>query len=106
MMFTSKCSSMAILTNLQSIAKKLNFGFLLEKEYKVKMSKRVEGRKGKLAVVAEVYEVAPELVVVEFSKSSGDTLKYTKFCDEDVRPALKDIVWSWQGDESNCHQIR
>ncbi|XP_062089985.1 CBL-interacting serine/threonine-protein kinase 25-like [Humulus lupulus] len=104
-MFTSKCSAMAILTKLQSAAKKLNFGFSLEKEYKVKMSKKVEGRKGKLAVVVEVYEVAPELAVVEFSKSSGDTLEYAKFCDEDVRPALKDIVWSWQGDESNRHQL-
>uniref|UniRef100_A0A803P0B2 Protein kinase domain-containing protein n=1 Tax=Cannabis sativa TaxID=3483 RepID=A0A803P0B2_CANSA len=90
---------------LQSVAKKLNFGFCLEKEYKVKMSKKIEGRKGKLAVVAEVYEVAPELAVVEFSKSSGDTFEYNKFCEEDVRPALKDIVWSWQGDESNCHQL-
>ncbi|KAM6586032.1 hypothetical protein CsatB_013034 [Cannabis sativa] len=104
-MFTSKCSALAILVKLQSVAKKLNFGFCLEKEYKVKMSKKIEGRKGKLAVVAEVYEVAPELAVVEFSKSSGDTFEYNKFCDEDVRAALKDIVWSWQGDESNCHQL-
>ena len=60
--------------------------------------------KGKLAVTAEVFEVAPEVAVVEFSKSAGDTLEYKKFCEEDVRPALKDIVWSWQG-ENNCHQL-
>jgi 5'-AMP-activated protein kinase catalytic alpha subunit len=45
-----------------------------------------------------VFEVAPEVAVVEFSKSSGDTLEYATFCKEDVRPALKDIVWTWQGD--------
>ncbi|KAJ6915281.1 hypothetical protein NC651_017315 [Populus alba x Populus x berolinensis] len=60
-------------------------------------TKRKSG-KGKLAVTAEVFEVAPEVAVVEFSKSSGDTLEYTRFCEEDVRPALKDIVWTWQGD--------
>ncbi|KAB5513842.1 hypothetical protein DKX38_027748 [Salix brachista] len=57
-----------------------------------------EGRKGRLAVTAEVFEVAPEVAVVEFSKSSGDTLEYAKFCEEDVRPGLKDIVWTWHGD--------
>ncbi|PON80964.1 Calcium/calmodulin-dependent/calcium-dependent protein kinase [Trema orientale] len=103
-MFTSKCSASAIMAKLQSVAKKLNFGFSLEKEYKAKMQGRVEGRKGKLAVVAEVFEVAPELAVVEFSKSAGDTFEYARFCDEDVRPALKDIVWSWQG-ESDRQQL-
>ncbi|KAK0600804.1 hypothetical protein LWI29_018527 [Acer saccharum] len=54
-------------------------------------------RKGKLA---EVYEVAPEVKVVELSKSAGDSVKYRKLC-EDVRPGLEDIVWSWQGESIN-----
>ncbi|XVF48287.1 hypothetical protein PTKIN_Ptkin03bG0178100 [Pterospermum kingtungense] len=66
-----------------------------------------EGRKGKLSVTAEVFEVAPEVAVVEFSKSAGDTLEYAKFCEEDVRPALKDIVWTWQGDSfNNCSNVK
>ncbi|KAM7277139.1 hypothetical protein ACFE04_019005 [Oxalis oulophora] len=60
-----------------------------------------EGRKGRLSVTAEVFEVAPEVAVVEFSKSSGDTLEYAKFCEEDVRPALQDIVWIWHGESNN-----
>ncbi|KAM7255719.1 hypothetical protein ACFE04_008617 [Oxalis oulophora] len=60
-----------------------------------------EGRKGQLSVTAEVFEVAPELAFVEFSKSSGDTFEYAKFCEEDVRPGLKDIVWIWQGDNNS-----
>lgn len=103
-MFTSKCAASVILTKLGSAAKKLNFRVLSDSEFKVKMQGKEEGRKGKLAVTAEVFEVAPEVAVVEFSKSAGDTLEYTKFCEEDVRPALKDIVWSWQG-EDNCHQL-
>ncbi|KAL5574470.1 hypothetical protein UlMin_016169 [Ulmus minor] len=103
-MFTSKSSAPTIMSKLRAVAKKLNFVVLFEKEFKVKMQGKVEGRKGKLGVMAEVFEVAPEVAVVEFSKSSGDTLEYTKFCEEDVRPALKDIVWTWQG-ESNCQQV-
>ncbi|CAA6670248.1 unnamed protein product [Spirodela intermedia] len=60
-----------------------------------------EGRKGKLAVTAEVFELAPAVAVVEFCKSAGDTLEYVKFCEEDVRPGLKDMVWAWQGDHCN-----
>ncbi|GAB4850589.1 CBL-interacting serine/threonine-protein kinase 25 [Ancistrocladus abbreviatus] len=100
-MFTSRCSVGEIMGRLESAAKKLNFKVNV-KEFKVKMQGTAEGRMGKLAVDAEVFEVAPEVAVVEFSKCSGDTLEYFKFCEEDLRPALKDIVWSWQG-ESNCH---
>jgi 5'-AMP-activated protein kinase catalytic alpha subunit len=52
-------------------------------------------------MTVEVFEVAPEVAVVEFSKSAGDTLEYVKFCEEQVRPSLKDIVWSWQGDTTH-----
>lgn len=100
--FTSKCSASTIMTKLEGLAKTLNFRVCSEKEFKMKMQGKVEGRKGKLGVTMEVFEVAPELAVVEFCKSSGDTLEYAKFCEKEVRPALKDIVWSWQG-ENNCN---
>ncbi|XP_004137659.1 CBL-interacting serine/threonine-protein kinase 25 [Cucumis sativus] len=96
--FTSKCPASAILAKLQSLAVKLNFKATNLKEFKVRLQAKEEGRKGKLTVTAEVYEVAPELAIVEFSKSAGDTLEYNKLCEKDVRPALKDIVWSWQGE--------
>lgn len=99
-MFTSKCSASAIVAKIEALGKKLNYA-VSAKEFKIKMQGRAEGRKGRLLVEAEVYEVAAEVAVVEFSKSSGDTLEYVKFCEEDVRPALKDIVWTWQG-ENNC----
>ncbi|XP_044497310.1 CBL-interacting serine/threonine-protein kinase 5-like [Mangifera indica] len=102
-MFTSRSSASTIMGKLETLARKLNFGVCVN-EFKVKMLGKEEGRKGKLVVTAEVFEVAPEVAVVEFSKSSGDTLEYKKFCEEDVRPALKDIVWTWQGEDNcQCH---
>ncbi|XAR67824.1 Non-specific serine/threonine protein kinase [Bertholletia excelsa] len=103
-MFTSKFPAPAIMAKLESAARKLNFIVVWSKEFKMKIEGAVEGRKGKLTVTAEVFEVAPEVAVVEFSKCAGDTIEYRKFCEEDVRPALKDIVWSWQGEEINCQQ--
>ncbi|PWA25549.1 CBL-interacting protein kinase 25 [Artemisia annua] len=102
-LFTSRCSASSIINRLESLAKKLNFKISNSKgnEYKMRMQGMSEGRKGKLSVTAEVSEVAPEVAVVEFSKSAGDTLEYKKFCEEDVRPALQDIVWKWQGEDNN-----
>jgi 5'-AMP-activated protein kinase catalytic alpha subunit len=97
-MFTSKFSASAIMEKIEGVAKGLSYKVAKVKDFKVTLQGPCEGRKGKLAVTAEVFEVAPEVAVVEFSKSSGDTLEYTRFCEEDVRPALKDIVWTWQGD--------
>lgn len=102
-LFTSRYSASAILKKLESASKKLNFNISDSKQngYRIKMQGISEGRKGRLSVTAEVFEVAPELSVVEFSKSAGDTFEYKKFCAEDVRPALDDIVWKWQGEDNN-----
>jgi 5'-AMP-activated protein kinase catalytic alpha subunit len=32
-------------------------------------------------------------------KKSGDSFEYKEFCDHELKPSLKDIVWAWQGSE-------
>ncbi|KAH1056571.1 hypothetical protein J1N35_034636 [Gossypium stocksii] len=104
-MFTSRCSASDIIAKIQGVAKGLNLKVGKVKDFKLRLQGPSEGRKGRLSVMAEVFEVAPEVAVVEFSKSAGDTLEYAKFCEEEIRPALKDIVWTWQGDSFNhCKQ--
>jgi 5'-AMP-activated protein kinase catalytic alpha subunit len=100
-MFISKNSASAVVGKLENVAKDLNLRVTGKKDFMVKMQGATEGRKGKLGMTVEVFEVAPEVAVVEFSKSAGDTLEYVKFCEEEVRPSLKDIVWSWQGDTTH-----
>ncbi|KAJ4745673.1 CBL-interacting serine/threonine-protein kinase 5 [Rhynchospora pubera] len=99
--FTSKEPARNIINSLERVAKALGFGIERGKKegYKVRMEGKEDGRKGKLAVTAEVFEVAPEVAVVEFGKDAGDTLEYVKFCREDLRPGLKDIIWAWQGED-------
>lgn len=102
-MFISKLSASAVVGKLESFAKKVNLKVIGKKDFIVRMQGVTEGRKGKLGMTVEVFEVAPDVAVVEFSKSAGDTLEYVKFCEDEVRPSLKDIVWSWQGDShSSC----
>ncbi|RWW29397.1 hypothetical protein GW17_00006085 [Ensete ventricosum] len=97
--FTSRSPAGAIVEGLERVGRALGFGVERTRSFKVTMEGKTEGRKGRLAVAAEVFEAAAGVAVVEFSKSSGDTLEYTKFCVEDIRPGLKNIVWTWQGDE-------
>ncbi|WVZ92744.1 hypothetical protein U9M48_038788 [Paspalum notatum var. saurae] len=52
------------------------------------------GPKGRLAVAADIFTVAPSVLVVDVKKDGGDTLEYRSFCSEELRPALKDIVWA------------
>ncbi|KAH0459572.1 hypothetical protein IEQ34_012386 [Dendrobium chrysotoxum] len=97
--FTSRQSPAAIVEALEGAGMGLGFGVARDDRggFKLRMERREEGRMGKLAITAEVFEVAEGVAVVEFSKNSGDTLEYAKFCEEDVRPKLKDVVWAWPG---------
>ncbi|KAJ4872641.1 CBL-interacting serine/threonine-protein kinase 6 [Raphanus sativus] len=63
-------------------------------ESRVRIEGKQNGRKGKLAVEAEIFAVAPSFVVVEVKKDHGDTLEYNNFCSTALRPALKDIFWT------------
>ncbi|KAI4324524.1 hypothetical protein MLD38_030007 [Melastoma candidum] len=57
------------------------------------------GRKGVLGIDAEIFEITPNFHLVEMKKTSGDTLEYKKALKDDIRPALKDIIWAWQGEQ-------
>ncbi|KAL1224236.1 CBL-interacting serine/threonine-protein kinase 25 [Cardamine amara subsp. amara] len=100
-MFTSRWSASEIMAKLEGIGKDMNMKVKRTKDFKVKMEGKTEGRKGQIGVTAEVFEITPEIAVVELCKSAGDTLEYNRLYEEEVKPALKDIVWSWQGDNNN-----
>ncbi|XP_057810473.1 CBL-interacting serine/threonine-protein kinase 25-like [Salvia miltiorrhiza] len=105
--FTSRRSAKVTLGKIEMVGKKLGFRVARLKDLKLMLLGAVEGRKGRLSVTAEVFKVAPEVTVVEFTKVSGDTLECVRFREDDIRPGLKDIVWTWQGDSSFkcCDQI-
>ncbi|KAK1268088.1 CBL-interacting serine/threonine-protein kinase 25 [Acorus gramineus] len=90
--FTTGATAEAVMERLVGLKEKGVRRVWRVREFKV----RVEGER--LGVTAEVFEAAPDVVVVEISRSSGDAADYRRFCEDVVRPALKDIVWSWRGD--------
>ncbi|KAJ6803651.1 CBL-interacting protein kinase 18-like [Iris pallida] len=98
--FTSRQPALAIISKLEDIAKQLRLKVKKKDGGVLKIESSKVGRKGNLAIDAEIFEVTPSFHLVEMKKTSGDTLEYQKLWKEDVRPALKDIVWAWQGERN------
>ncbi|KAG9447880.1 hypothetical protein H6P81_014008 [Aristolochia fimbriata] len=102
--FTSQKPASAIVSKLEEIAEMESFK-VKRQDGMLKLQGSKEGRKGQLAIDAEIYEVTPSFYMVEVSKKAGDTLEYKKFCDQDLKPSLKDIVWTWQGGDQQQDQL-
>ncbi|KAL5772210.1 hypothetical protein ACOSP7_011811 [Xanthoceras sorbifolium] len=96
--FTTTKPASAIVSKFEEIAitESLN---MRKKDGTVKLQHSREGRKGQLAIDAEIFEVTPAFHVVELKKASGDTIEYRDFCNKELKTSLKDIVWKWDGCE-------
>ncbi|PKI50622.1 hypothetical protein CRG98_029009 [Punica granatum] len=91
--FTSTKSASDIMSKFEEIAAPEKFSVMKDHGL-VKLQGRREGRKGQLAIDAEIFEVTPSFSIVEVKKTAGDTLEYQEFYDHDLKPSLKDVVWS------------
>lgn len=103
--FTSWQPAATIISKLEEVAKSLRFKVQKKDGGIMKMEVTKKGRKGVLAIDAEIFEITPSFHLVEMKMTNGDTLEYEKLCKEDIRPALKDIVWTWQGEQEHLRQL-
>ncbi|KAG8085178.1 hypothetical protein GUJ93_ZPchr0010g7425 [Zizania palustris] len=99
--FTSSQSVSAIISKLEDVATCSKLTVKKKEGGVLKMEGANEGRKGVLAIDAEIFEVTPSFHLVEIKKNNGDTLEYQNLWKQDMKPALKDIVWAWQGERQD-----
>lgn len=97
--FASSKPASVILSKLEEIGKRLKMKVMKKEAGFLKLEGLKEGRNGILSIDAEIFEVTPSLHLVEVKKANGDTLEYQQVFTENIRPALKDIVWVWQGEQ-------
>ncbi|KAJ6855986.1 CBL-interacting protein kinase [Populus alba x Populus x berolinensis] len=102
--FTSAQPASVVISKLEDISKCLKLKVMKKDAGLLKMEGMKEGRKGLLAIDAEIFELTPNFHLVELKKTNGDTLEYQKILNKDIRPALKDIVWLWQGEQEPQQQ--
>ncbi|XP_061355055.1 CBL-interacting serine/threonine-protein kinase 6-like isoform X1 [Gastrolobium bilobum] len=92
MRFATTRPASSVISKLEEVAKAVKFD-VKKSVNKVRLQGKDHGRKGKLAIAADIYAVTQSFSVVEVKKDNGDTLEYNQFCSKELRPALKDIVW-------------
>lgn len=103
--FTSTKPAAVIISRLEEMAKQLRLKMMKKDAGFLKFESPNKGRKGMLSIDAEIFEVTPSFHLVEVMKSNGDTMEYQKLLNEDIRPALQDIVWAWEGEVQQQQQL-
>ncbi|KAG8050190.1 hypothetical protein GUJ93_ZPchr0009g1846 [Zizania palustris] len=96
--FTSRTPAATVVEKLEAVGRALGYTITRGKGWKLRMEAAADGPNGRLVVTAQALEVAADVAIVEFAHDAGDALEFKKFCAEDVRPGLADVVWAWQGD--------
>ncbi|KAJ6355261.1 hypothetical protein OIU76_026939 [Salix suchowensis] len=91
--FATTRPASSVISRLEEVGKAGNFS-VKKSDSKVRLQGQERGRKGKLAIAADIFAVTPSFLVVEVKKDNGDTLEFKQFCSKELRPALKDILWT------------
>jgi 5'-AMP-activated protein kinase catalytic alpha subunit len=98
--FATTRPASSVISRLEEVAAKSGNFSVKKSESRVRLQGHESGRKGKLAIAAEIFALTPSFLVVEVKKDNGDTLEYNQFCNKELRPALKDILWTSPADNS------
>ncbi|KAK4257541.1 hypothetical protein QN277_007115 [Acacia crassicarpa] len=97
MRFATARPASSVISKLEEVARAERFN-VKKSDTMVRLQRQEFGRKGRLAIAAEIYAMTPSLALVEVKKDNGDTLEYNQFCSKELRPALKDIAWKSPSD--------
>ncbi|KAK4486754.1 hypothetical protein RD792_006673 [Penstemon davidsonii] len=98
--FTSTKSASTIVSKIEEIATRLKMNVMKKDQGSLRLKGSWEGRNGILFIDVEIYEITSSFHLVEVKKSSGDTIDYQNMLRKDIRPALTEIVWAWQGEQT------
>ncbi|KAK3163349.1 hypothetical protein QOZ80_1AG0002480 [Eleusine coracana subsp. coracana] len=90
--FVSAAPVERILATLEGVAAAAGMAVREMEDGSISMEGTREGEQGALAVAAEIYELTPELMVVEVRRRSGGAAEYEEFFRASLKPGLRDLV--------------
>jgi hypothetical protein len=90
--FVSAAPVEQILATLEGAASAAGMVVRERDDGSISMEGTREGEHGALAVAAEIYELTPELLVVEVLRKSGGATEYEEFFRAQLKPSLRDLV--------------
>ncbi|XP_075496175.1 CBL-interacting protein kinase 2-like [Primulina tabacum] len=98
-LFTSAKPACDIMSKLEEIACHLKLKVKKKDEGSMRLEMSKEGRNGTLTINAEIFEITSSFHYVEVKKCNGDTMEYREMLKMTIKPALKEIVWAWKGEQ-------
>ncbi|KAG8380950.1 hypothetical protein BUALT_Bualt06G0069800 [Buddleja alternifolia] len=99
--FTSAKPASSIISKLEGVARHLRLKVAKKDQGCMRLEGSNEGRNGNLSIDVKIFEITPSFHLVEVKKSSGDSREYQRLLRRDMRPALGDFVWAWQGEKQH-----
>ncbi|GFQ05327.1 cbl-interacting protein kinase 2 [Phtheirospermum japonicum] len=99
--FTSAKSASCIASRIEEIAGDLKLRATKKEQGYMRLEGSDEGRNGNLSMDVRIFEITPLFHLVEVEKCRGDSIDYQVLIREGMRPALKEIVWAWQGEQQH-----
>uniref|UniRef100_A0A0D9UY34 non-specific serine/threonine protein kinase n=1 Tax=Leersia perrieri TaxID=77586 RepID=A0A0D9UY34_9ORYZ len=90
--FVSAAAVEVIVATLEATATAAGMAVREKEDGSIIMEGTREGAHGALAVAAEIYELTPELVVVEVRRKSGGAAEYEEFFRSRLKPSLRNLV--------------
>ncbi|KAL3653406.1 CBL-interacting protein kinase 18 [Castilleja foliolosa] len=100
--FTSAKSASCIASRIEEIAGILKLRVTKKEQGYMRLEgSSDEGRNGNLSMDVRIFEITPLFHLVEVEKRRGDSIDYQGLIREGMRPALKDIIWAWQGEQQH-----
>ncbi|KAI3666855.1 hypothetical protein L6452_41893 [Arctium lappa] len=90
--FMSKQPATTIISKLEEIAKSLKLQVRKNSGVLLKMERSREGNNGVLAIDLEIFELTPNVHLIEAKRSAGDRVEFGEIMNERIRSALMDVV--------------
>uniref|UniRef100_A0A0E0MSW1 non-specific serine/threonine protein kinase n=1 Tax=Oryza rufipogon TaxID=4529 RepID=A0A0E0MSW1_ORYRU len=90
--FVSEAPVEVIVATLEAAAAAASMAVREREDGSISMEGTREGEHGALAVAAEIYELTPELVVVEVRRKAGGAAEYEEFFRARLKPSLRELV--------------
>ncbi|KAL8539355.1 hypothetical protein ACS0TY_001108 [Phlomoides rotata] len=100
--FTSTKSASCIILKLEDVARELRFKVMKKDHGYMRLEGSVDScRKETLSIDVRIFEISSSFHLIEMQKSSGGSVAYQHLMRQNIRPALKEIVWAWQGEQQH-----
>ncbi|XP_016490908.1 CBL-interacting protein kinase 2 [Nicotiana tabacum] len=97
--FISVKPASAILSKIEEVGRNLKLETIIKEAGFIRLEGLNVARYGTLSIDVEIFEITPSFHLVELKRSYGDKVEYQKMLRQVIRPALEEIVWSWQGEQ-------